>query len=72
MQSPNPQMRKAGCAILGIIAEGCRDAIRPLLPMIVPPLLGAIQDTEYYVRECACFSLGMINIMRMLHSFDFS
>jgi hypothetical protein len=58
MQSPEPQMRKAGCALLGIIAEGCSDAIRASLQMIVPPLLTSMQDNEYYVREVATFAVG--------------
>ena len=51
-------MRKAGCAIFGIIAEGCCDAIKPLLSQILPKLLSSMSDGDYYVRECACFALG--------------
>ena len=51
-------MRKAGCAVLGVIAEGCSDKLRELLPSILPRLLELMQDREYYVRECACFALG--------------
>jgi hypothetical protein len=56
--SPDPQMRKAGCAALGIIAEGCGDNLRERLESIVPVLLNAFSDQEYYVRECACFAMG--------------
>jgi hypothetical protein len=52
-------MRKAGSAVLGIIAEGCSDRIREILSDILPKLLQLIQDPEYYVRECACFALGL-------------
>jgi len=58
MSSFDPQMRKAGCAVLGIIAEGCSDRIRESLSSILPRLLELMQDPEYYVRECACFALG--------------
>jgi hypothetical protein len=60
MSAPDPQMRKAGCAVLGIIAEGCSDRIKETLQDILPKLLGAIQDPEYYVRECALFALGLL------------
>ena len=30
--SPNPHMRKAACAVLGVISEGCCDAIRQRYP----------------------------------------
>lgn len=58
MHNPDPQMRKAGCAVLGVIAEGCCDKIRATLAEILPPLLQLVRDSEYYVRECACFALG--------------
>jgi hypothetical protein len=61
MTSPDPQMRKAGCAVLGVIAEGCSDRIRENLSEILPRLLAAIQDPEFYVRECACFALGQFS-----------
>jgi HEAT repeat protein len=51
-------MRKAGCAVLGVIAEGCSDRIRESLDQILPRLLQLVQDPEFYVRECACFALG--------------
>ena len=58
MSSADPQMRKAGCAVLGVIAEGCADKLRELLPSVLPRLLQLMQDPEYFVRECACFALG--------------
>jgi hypothetical protein len=61
MASQDPQMRKAGCAVLGVIAEGCCDALRQALAEILPRLLASIQDPEYYVRECACFALGQFS-----------
>lgn len=53
-------MRKAGCAVLGIITEGCEDAIKPLLPDIVPRLTVLCQDPEILVRECASFAIGQL------------
>lgn len=61
MSSPDPKMRKAGSAVLGVITEGCSDKLRELLPSILPPLLSLLQDPEYYVRECACFALGALS-----------
>jgi len=61
MSSADPQMRKAGSAVLGVIAEGCADKLRELLPSILPRLLQLMQDPEYYVRECACFALGQFS-----------
>jgi hypothetical protein len=61
MGSSDPQMRKAGCAVLGVIAEGCCDKIKEQLSLILPILLGAVADPEYYVRECACFALGQFS-----------
>jgi hypothetical protein len=58
MGSPDAHMRKAGCAVLGVVAEGCSDKIRENLANILPSLLRSVQDPEYYVRECACFALG--------------
>lgn len=58
MQSPDPKMRKAGCAILGIIAEGCADAVRQMLPSIMPHLIAAAGDAEQGVKETAFFALG--------------
>lgn len=58
MGSADPHMRKAGCAVLGVIAEGCSDRIRESLDQILPRLLQLVQDPEFYVRECACFALG--------------
>lgn len=61
MGSADANMRKAGCAVLGVIAEGCADQIRENLAEILPRLLALVQDPEYYVRECACFALGQFS-----------
>jgi HEAT repeat protein len=61
LESADPQMRKAGCAVLGVIAEGCCDIIKQSLNQILPKLLSSVQDPEYYVRESACFALGQFS-----------
>lgn len=61
MGDPDKNLRKAGCAVLGIICEGCSDTIRVSLPQILPRLLQAVRDPEYYVRESACFALGQFS-----------
>lgn len=61
MGSSDKNLRKAGCAVLGIICEGCSDAIREILPEVLPRLLEAVGDPEYYVRESACFALGQFS-----------
>jgi hypothetical protein len=61
LESPDPQRRKAGCAVLGVISEGCCDIIKQSLAQILPRLLTAVQDPEYYVRESACFALGQFS-----------
>jgi len=58
MSSPDPHMRKAGCAVLGVVAEGCHERLRESLDSILPALLGSLDDPNIFVRECASFSLG--------------
>ena len=43
MSSPDAQMRKAGCALLGVIAEGCCDPLKQCLGDIMPRLLSLLQ-----------------------------
>ncbi len=57
----NMHMRKAASAVLGVITEGCCDAIRQRLNDILPALLQACQDPEHCVRECATFALGQFS-----------
>lgn len=61
MQSPDPGMRKAGCAVLGLIAEGCNDPLRPLLPSIVPAIVGVAADADANSKEMALFALGQFS-----------
>lgn len=61
ISSTDFRMRKAGCAVIGVIAEGCCDAIKERLSEILPPLLRSVTDAEVSVRECACFALGQFS-----------
>lgn len=61
MSNPDPKMRKAGTAIIGIITEGKSDGIKPLLDRIMPAMIGAMADPDSSVRECACFALGQFS-----------
>ena len=61
LESPDAKLRKAGCAVLGIVVEGCSDVIKTILNQIVPKLVQSTQDPEYFVRECACFALGQFS-----------
>ena len=61
LESPSPNFRKAGCAVLGIIVEGCSDVIKTILSQIVPKLVNATQDQHHFVREVACFALGQFS-----------
>ncbi len=59
--SPNPKERKAGVAMMGVIAEGCQEPIKARLNQILPEVLRAAQDVDANVRECACFCLGQFS-----------
>ena len=43
MASADPNMRKAGVALLGVIAEGCCDPLKQCLGDIMPRLLALYQ-----------------------------
>ncbi len=45
--------------MLGVIAEGCCDSIRMIMPRILPGLTTATQDADQFVREAAFFALGV-------------
>jgi hypothetical protein len=62
MRSPDPNVRKAGVAGLGVIAEGCSEPLTANLSEIIPYVFAAASDpTSHQVRECACFALGQIS-----------
>ena len=54
-------MRKAGCAVLGIITEGCKEQIKALFESIIPQLIVLTTDSQDVVRECACFAIGQFS-----------
>ena len=60
MTSSEASMRKAGAAVLGIIAEGCVESLREILGDIVPTVLSCMQDKNYFVREASGFALGQL------------
>ena len=57
----DPKIRKAGCALLGVIVEGISDAIRPVLASLVPELLKKVQDPDEKVRETGLFAIGQVS-----------
>lgn len=61
MGAADANHRKAGCFLLGVITEGCADALREILAQILPVVLTAVQDPEFFVREVACFTLGQMS-----------
>ena len=50
--------RKAGCAMLGVVAEGFQDRLRESLPSTLPALISLLGDEDYTVRECSGFCIG--------------
>lgn len=52
--------RKAACATLGNLAEGCQDPMREALEVTLPQILLAAQDPNQHAREAACFCLGQM------------
>lgn len=59
--SPDARHRKAGLVLLGVIAEGCSDVLKTMLSQILPQLVASTQDSEFFVRETACFALGQLS-----------
>ncbi|CAM9940163.1 unnamed protein product, partial [Ectocarpus sp. 12 AP-2014] len=56
--SPEPHMRKAAVASLGVMSEGCAEPIKARLTDILPKILQLALDESPHVRECSCFCLG--------------
>ena len=62
-------MRKAGCTLLGIIVEGCSDAIRQMLPTIIPYIINCASENNNpaggsdsnILKETALFVLGQFS-----------
>jgi hypothetical protein len=47
--------------MLGVVAEGCADALRQMLSTIIPTLLDAVRSPEVFIRETACFAMGQFS-----------
>lgn len=60
LASASPKERKAGCAVMGIIVEGCKDAFKELMGSILAGLLPAVRDSDVSTRECAWFAIGQL------------
>lgn len=60
LSSSNPKERKAGCAVLGIIVEGCKDSFKEAMGSILSGLLPAVRDSDVSTRECAWFAIGQL------------
>ena len=59
-QSADEKQKGAGAITLGMIAEGCTDAIKPILPDIVPPLISLTVDPNLHTREASVFAAGQL------------
>ena len=60
MQQPTSNAKKAGVAVMGIIAEGCQAPMRGCLPQVMPFIFQVAQDPSINVRECVCFALAQL------------
>ncbi|CAM9175169.1 unnamed protein product [Pylaiella littoralis] len=56
--NPEPHVRKAAVAALGVMTEGCAEPIKARLADILPKILQLALDPSPHVRECSCFCLG--------------
>ncbi|CAM9783964.1 unnamed protein product [Ascophyllum nodosum] len=56
--NPEPHVRKAAVAALGVMSEGCAEPIKARLAEILPKILELALDHSPHVRECSCFCLG--------------
>lgn len=61
LSNPDPNIRKAGAAGLGVVVEGFQQSIRKQLPAIMPYVFQVLQDQAVPVRECACFLVGQLS-----------
>ena len=59
-QSTDSKLKGAGATALGTIAEGCTDAIKPILSQIVPQLLALTVDENLHIREASVFAAGQL------------
>ncbi|KAK9905642.1 hypothetical protein WJX75_003705 [Coccomyxa subellipsoidea] len=58
IQSPDPHQRAAACTVIVDVAEGCADAVRKQLTLILQIVGTGARDGEAKVRGQAMFALG--------------
>ncbi|BDA47413.1 Importin-4 [Coccomyxa sp. Obi] len=58
IQSPDPLQRAAACTVIVDVAEGCADAVRKQLPVVLQIVGTGARDSEAKVRGQAMFALG--------------
>jgi len=58
LQHPAWVNREAAVLILGAIAEGCMEVVKPNLPDLVPYLISLLDDKTPIVRTITCWTLG--------------
>ena len=56
----NPRARRAGCVALLVVAEGCAEALRPVLPAALAIVAAGLRDPLPSVRGQAAFALGQL------------
>lgn len=58
--SADPNQRRAAASVIGVVVEGCAEALRPRTAELLTPLVGALGDQSEEVRGSAAFSLGQV------------
>ena len=59
-QSTDVRLRGAGATVLGTIAEGCTDALKPILSEVVPQLMKLTIDENINIREASVYAAGQL------------
>lgn len=60
LQSNKWEDRFAGLMAVSAVGEGCTKQMEPILPQIIEPILGFLQDPEFRVRYAACNAIGQM------------
>jgi hypothetical protein len=58
LKNPDHNWREAGVMALGVISEGCHEAMKGQLEDVLKLVLEALNDSEKMVRGAASFALG--------------